>query len=276
VNRRNVGAGVGAVLLLLNACGAPVPAATRPPTSSPAPPTTATTRPTLPPTLAPPTATMLPSATPAPSRTPTATVDPRHTACDHPYWPLRPRAVWHINTNTRVYTETITAVTGDLTRAEATLVDENANGSTQKILIECAKDGLAYGNATFTFADGHISTKKVVDSSGHFLIAVEQLIPGAKWSWSLTADFSIPNFDTKGVFAHQSEYRNVSSQNCTLTKTDTISLTIGTFQAMRVDCKGSDVSTSNGVTATYPFNAQLAYALGVGPYGDSLVSYSIP
>jgi hypothetical protein len=51
---------------------------------------------------------------------------------------------------------------------------------------------------------------------------------------------------------------------------------IGTFPAMRVDCKGSDVSTSNGVMATYPFNAQTAYALGIGPYGDSLVSYSIP
>ena len=104
----------------------------------------------------------------------------------------------------------------------------------------------------------------------------DQLITGTQWSWSLTADFSIPNYDSKGVFTHQSAYRNVSSQNCTLTKTDTITLTVGTFPAMRVDCKGSDVSVSNGVTATYPFNAQLAYALGVGPNGDSLVSDSIP
>ena len=36
------------------------------------------------------------------------------------------------------------------------------------------------------------------------------------------------------------------------------------------------ISTSNGTTATYPFSSQVTYALGVGPFGDSLVSYSIP
>ncbi len=269
--------GLIGLLLALSACGSPPPASAPPPTSTPAPPTTPTSAATIaPPTAVPPTATTPPTATAAPTTTPAPTVDPLHTACDHPYWPLRSGAVWHVNAQTKVYTETVTTVTGDLTKAEATLVDTYTNGTTQKVLIECDPDGLSYGNALFTYADGHASTKNVVSSSGHFLLAAGQLVTGTRWSWSVTADYSVPNYDKQGVFTQQSAYRNVSSQNCALTKVDTITLTVGTFQALRVDCQGADVSTSNGTTATYPFNAQLAYALGVGPNGAAIQSYSVP
>ena len=263
-------------LLFLSACAGPAPAATLAPTITPAPPATPTLLPPATETVVPPADAGPPTATRAPSATPAPTADPLHTVCDYPYWPLRQGAVWHIDTKSKVYTETITAVSGDLTKAEATLVDTYTNGSTQKILIECDKDGLAYGNAVITNADGHVSTKTVVNTSGHFLIAAAQLLPGAKWSWSLTADYSVPLYDSKGVFTKQSQYRNVSSQDCTLTKTDALTLTVGVFQAKYLDCKGSDVSTSNGTSTTYPFSAQLAHALGVGPNGSSIVSYTIP
>jgi hypothetical protein len=267
--------------MFISACASPTPAPTPtlvpPSTATPLPLPTDTAQPsaaTLPPATLPPTATAAPSPTLA--ATPAPTADPLHTACDHPYWPLRQGAVWHIDAKTRVYTETITSVTGDLTRAEATLVDTYTNGTSQMVLIECDRAGLAYGNASFTFADGHISTKTVTDYSGRFLPAVEKLAPGAKWSWNVTADYSVPNYDKSGKFTKQSEYQNVSSQACTLVKNSTLTLTVGSFSAVEIDCQGSDVSTSNGVTTTYPFNAQLAYGRGLGPNGASIKSYSIP
>ena len=266
------------LLLFLSACGSPTPAAA--PTNTPAlaSPTipAATFTAIAPPGTLPATATLAPTATAAPSSTPSATPDPLHTACDHPYWPLRLGAMWVSKTKTGVMTTTVTAVTGDLLKAQAIYTEKDPDGTLKTVQFLCDKDGLAFGDATNAFADGHVGTKKAIESTGRVLIPVEKMVPGAMWAWSLTANFSSPSYDSKGVFTQQTDYRNVSSQSCTFTKTDVLTLTVGIFRGLWVDCKGSSISTSNGTTATYPFSSQVTYALGVGPFGDSLVSYSIP
>lgn len=275
--------GLIGLLLALSACSSPRPTTALPPTLTPpigsaaaSPTAPAATFTAIPPSATPPpTATLGPTAIMAPSATPGATPDPLHTACDHPYWPLRLGAMWVSKTKTGVMTTTVTAVTGDLIKAQGIYREQYPDGSVQTVQFLCDQDGLAFGDATTISADGHTATKKVVESSGRFLIPVEKMVPGATWAWTVTADFSSPVYD-KGKYTHQSDYRNVSSQDCAFTKTDALTLTVGVFQALWVDCQGTSISTSSGTTATYPFNAQLIYALGLGPFGDSLVSYHIP
>ena len=265
------------MILAVVACGGPTAAATPAATSSltAAPASTSTS------TEPPPSATAAPSATTAPTEPPTETVepsatpDPLHTACDHPYYPLRQGAQWVTKTGDGVYTSTVTTVSGDDKQADATYRIEFSTGIVQTSHFLCKDGALAYGAAAISYPDGHTGTKTPTAASGYALIAADKLVDGATWDWSLTADFSWPTYEN-GVFARQSEYQNVSSQTCTASGPVPITTTLGVFQAMHVDCAGQSISTSGGQSATYPFNSQIDYAPGVGPVSESLLSYEIP
>jgi hypothetical protein len=267
-----------ALLLAVVACGGPSTAVTTTHSATPGPAATLTQPPAT--ATETPTATTAPSATAASTATattpPSATPDPLHTACDHPYWPLRVGATWVSKSGEVVFTSTVTAVTGDLEEAEATYEVRYSTGSIQTTQLFCDKDGIAYGDSNSRFPDGRTGTKKIVSKTGQSLIAPDKLVDGAEWDWSQTADYSTPVYDN-GVFTRQSDYQNVASQSCTVTGPQTVTVTVGTFQAFHADCTGTNVSTApNTPSATYPFNSQLDYALGVGLVSNNLISYTIP
>ncbi len=63
---------------------------------------------------------------------------------------------------------------------------------------------------------------------------------------------------------------------------ETITVSLGTFEAVPVECVGEIVSTTPaGASATYPFNTTAYYVLGLGSLSifegaPELVRYSIP
>ena len=61
-----------------------------------------------------------------------------------------------------------------------------------------------------------------------------------------------------------------------MSKSETITLTVGVFPALAVDCTGKDIFTTNNETSPYPYKGQLVYALGLGEASTPFDSYNIP
>jgi hypothetical protein len=266
-----------ALILAVAACAGPSTAATSAPTATPSEAATLTQPAATPTEAASPTT--APTLTPAATATETATLeptaDPLHTACDHPYWPLRVGAQWVSKSGESVITETITAVTGDLDQAEAAYEIRYSSGVIQTGQFFCDKDGIAYGDSSSVRPDGHIATKKIISRAGQSLIAPDKLVDGAEWEWTQTADYSVPVYEN-GAFVRQSEYQNTAGQSCTATGPQAITVTLGEFEAIHLSCTGESVSTVDGQSTTFPFNSEQNYVLGIGSVSDSLLSYEIP
>lgn len=285
MNKRRMLNGLIGLLLLLSACSSPKPAAVLPPTSTtlPAasptlPPPTATFT-SLPPTNTPlPTATQGPTATQAPTNTPAPTADPLHTACDHPYNPMRLGAVWLYKYTTGPYTATVTAVTGDSTKAQATLTEQFSNGDVWQFQYVCDPDGFSIGSSSAKYANGTVGNSDIVTSTGHYLLAADKLTAGAKWSYSQTVDGFTPNkVLINGTVGYKpAHHHDTSIRDCTVAKIETLKLAVGTFPVVRVNCRGTDFYNTNGEASTFPANDQWVYALGPGLNPETIISYHIP
>jgi hypothetical protein len=216
-----------------------------------------------------------------PTASPTATSDPLHTACDHPYWPLRQGATWEHKLEAGQRAQTVTAATGDVESADATLEQLDPDGTHQVTQLLCSVEGIAYGDATITRPDGHVDTKVLTAHAGVALVSEAQLLAGASWTWSQTANYDFPAY-SDGVYTGQTQYTNVALQDCRTLGSETVTVPLGTFEAVHVECIGQTVSTSAaGTSSTFPFNSTSYYVLGLGSLSlaesaPELVSYSIP
>jgi hypothetical protein len=220
------------------------------------------------------------STLPPPTNTATAVPDPLHTACDHPYWPLRLGAAWQTRLGDGVRTLTVTEVIGDLTNATTTLAETDPDGTTVSTEVICDANGSRYGNLTLTQPDGHTGIQTVIAYSGTHLIAADLFAIGATWAWSQTADFDWPVYEG-GTYTGQATYSNTAAQTCTAKGEEEITVAAGTFTGIRVECVGTIVWTdATGEWDPVEFITVFVYVEELGPINlaldRELLSYTIP
>jgi hypothetical protein len=116
------------------------------------------------------------------------------TACDHPYFPLRPGSTWTFDTDQGTVTWTVTGVTGDKTDATADM-DYHQKDVTGKYHWHCTPDGIvSYDFGNLTTSAGNPANLQVTQSSGVWLPSPDKLHAGASW----TNSYTIKGSDTSG------------------------------------------------------------------------------
>ncbi len=119
------------------------------------------------------------------------------TACDHPYFPLRPGATWsYTGSDGTTQVWTVAGVEGDRSQASATIVADIAlGGDSVQVTYDwlCDAGGLTsydFG-ALATIGLGDIVSFDVTDSTGVFFPAAGLLTPGYGWSQSYQSTMTI-------------------------------------------------------------------------------------
>ena len=204
------------------------------------------------------------------------------TACDHPYFPLRQGATWSFNSEGTTYSWTVSAVSGDLDNATATIVMAFEGGGTS-FDWSCTSEGVfSYDVGTFT-ADtlGTIGSYSLTSTSGARFPAAAELEAGASWTSEYTSTFetSVEGFST--AFTTQTQESNSAGALQSLTTG------LGTFDAIPISTSTTSTSTTEFGSFSSSSTSVCWFARGVGMLScdsDSagfssrteLVSYSIP
>jgi len=125
----------------------------------------------------------------------TAGGDVGQTACDHPYFPMRPGATWTYDflsaEYSGQYTMVIDSVTGDRESAQATMT---ANFAELVITYNwtCTRAG---GVQSFDYAMGGATGGGLAASNitgeGYFLIPADQLVTNASWTYSSAGEMTM-------------------------------------------------------------------------------------
>ena len=125
-----------------------------------------------------------PVVTETPTPTPTPPGGSGQTACDHPYFPLRPDATWSYTTSDGIsYSWTITSVQGDTTSATAEMT-ANYDGTQVTYTWQCDPTGIVsfqFGTITAD-TSGQFAAFNVTGHSGTFMPPAELLAPGYSWT----------------------------------------------------------------------------------------------
>jgi hypothetical protein len=213
-----------------------------------------------------------------------------HSACDHPYFPLREGATWTYALQSAgepySWTWTVMEVSGDLAAATAVVQADFDQEFHVTYTWECTEEGVFsfdYGSVGFEAFDleGITFTFDVVENEGVMLPRPQEFVPGATWR---------NNYTVESSFAIEGQSFSSTTQNSgsyTAAAYETITVRAGTFEALRVDGRSSTTTTVFGQSSSSSSTSTQWYAYGVGwvrtsdsgPDGAStmeLVSYRIP
>jgi hypothetical protein len=230
--------------------------------------------------------TPVPSDTPGSSHNPTPTTaatavatqgGPGQTACDHPYFPMRPGSTWTFSGDQGNLTWTVTDVTGDQTDATATMqwAVQQVTGTYH---WHCTPNGIdSYDFGSVNTGTGGAVEFKLINHTGVWLLPAAQLTQGAQWdsTYSLQATAGGVSF-TDDVVEH-----------FTAGGTESITAAGETHDALRIDTTSSftisgAVSNSVNVTSSYWLVRGIgpvqwtASVAGGNKVSSVLQSYSIP
>ncbi|MBI5081252.1 MAG: FecR domain-containing protein [Chloroflexi bacterium] len=137
------------------------------------------------------------------------------TACDHPYFPLRPGATWTYSTESGSMTWTVTGVRGDKNNATADLmVTTGQMQMTQS--IQCSgSNGILVGILIgLNLGSSGNMTMTRSNASGSFLPPADQLKPGFAWQASSEVQMQISGGTvTMSVTGKPVEQYKVASNN---------------------------------------------------------------
>jgi hypothetical protein len=185
--------------------------------------------------------------------TPQATLNFGHTACDYEYWPLRQSASWLYAGPNGEWSDGVASVIGDDVSATVTIVHEVPGVNRADGEWTCTVDGITPGNMLDATYSGQTTETEVVSTTGVWLPASDQLVPGASWEFAQTYTQSIlPAATTATVTA---------SRKCTVSGPESVTVPAGTFDAIRLDCNETLGDTAGAATNT---ESKYWYAKGVG------------
>jgi hypothetical protein len=208
---------------------------------------------------------------------------PMQTACDHPYFPLRTGASWTYAFDEGTYTWSVASVTGDLDNAEAVL-----HLGFEDLSIDyhftCTREGLvSYDFGSFNAGEsGGTFSFEVTDSSGVWLPAADQLVPGATWAQSYTTQSTVEGG------GQSFSVSSTVSNNHTVAGIESSTSEAGTFDTLRVDTAGTFSTQSPiGPAVNLDTSSTAWFAYGVGMIRSqstsagtgsttTLVSYTMP
>ena len=222
---------------------------------------------------------------PPPETTPTSESQTEfigQTACDHPYFPLRPGATWTYSGDGFGYTWTVDSVSGNLSNATAVVTISFEAASITYDWV-CTGEGVTYFQAgTITSTEtGTIANFSVTSQSGASLLAAGNLTPGASWTNSYTYQYDIVGEGLSMSFTSD------VSESSTAGEKQTFSTGLGTFDVIPVTTNAAYTSSSEygSFTSTGSHVAWYAYGVGIvriestfdgSSSTTELVSYSIP
>jgi len=212
------------------------------------------------------------------------------TACDHPYFPLRPGATWTYSASFGTYVWTVDSVTGDTSQAEATVTNKFAEGSVTWHWQCSAADGIAsfdFGSVSLN-ETGRIVDMQVTSNTGAWLLPPDQLIVGATWinNYEMTGKMNMTgageNLEMASTVAQS--FQLVSANPVTVggQAYDGLQISQASDHNTRVSMPGFEVPPT-----TFQSTSQIEFAKGIGMVSSqstsdgatetqTLVSYSIP
>ncbi len=123
--------------------------------------------------------------------TPTPTGGGGLSACDHPYFPMRPGATWAYTISGGTMTWSVASVTGDTSSAAAVMnadISTSSGGVALTYNWQCDAGGLTsydFGSLSTT-QFGQIASYDVTDHSGAFFPPADVLVPGYSWTNTYT------------------------------------------------------------------------------------------
>jgi hypothetical protein len=208
------------------------------------------------------------------------------TACDHPYFPVRPGATWTYSTEGGPMTWTVTGVSGDTTSASADMTADFSGQVTSNWHWQCDAGGLVsyeFGNL-FGASVGQIASYQLISSSGTFLPPADLLAPGYSWSniYELEMTITVPGAPEgmSGTIASSVQY--------TVTGAEPVTVGDQTYDGLQVSQSGTftmefQVPGAPTQPTTVEFAGTIVFARGVGIVrttsesgGTELTSFSIP
>ncbi|MBF8281530.1 MAG: FecR protein [Anaerolineales bacterium] len=208
------------------------------------------------------------------------------TACDHPYFPVRPGATWTYSTEGGPMTWTVTGVSGDTTSASADMTADFSGQVTSNWHWQCDAGGLVsyeFGNL-FGASVGQIASYQLISSSGTFLPPADLLAPGYSWSnvYELEMTITVPGAPEgmSGTIASSVQY--------TVTGAEPVTVGDQTYDGLQVSQSGTftmefQVPGAPTQPTTVEFSGTIVFAKGVGIVrttsesgNTELTSFSIP
>ncbi|MGA9192212.1 MAG: hypothetical protein WBZ24_10800 [Anaerolineales bacterium] len=202
------------------------------------------------------------------------------TACDHPYFPLRPGASWSYG-GPVPFTWQVDSVSGNQQSASATISIDFSDGSFSTEW-QCSPSGILYTEMSGLAGAGIPGgiDLKLVSTSGVTLPSTSMLTSGASWNSSYTMGLGIDVPGFSGSYGMQTSESHQAGSPQSLT-TD-----LGTFDVVPVTSSGT-LSMTGLTDFNTDFTSTIWYAKGVGVVriessgaGESAVldlqSYNIP
>lgn len=204
------------------------------------------------------------------------------TACDHPYFPLRPGARWTYSGEGITFTLRVLSVSGDMNNATAS-VTSSIDEATVNYEWTCADGGLNFSQFGVISVDdlGGVGEFTISNESGSTLLPAGELQPGASWTSEYTMSYSMGIADLDSLFTSQ------TVQQHTVGEPQSITTEAGTFEVLPVTAEGTMTFSGSFGGGETAIDSVIYYAEGVGivrmdTSGDSLglrldlVSYSVP
>ncbi len=190
------------------------------------------------------------------------------TACDHPYFPIRPGATWIYwmsdgSQKSSVQT-TVDSVSGDLTQATAKFSSVGSGGGTDHYEMSCSAQGLQIHILDSQPSPDATSTYTYSNYSGQSLLSPALFIPGATWSESYTEtnDFTAPSHSATAVIQ--------AATTRTIGDPQQLTIAMGTFEVLPVVNSGTvtiSITQSQPLVATPAsdsIQATIYYSYGIG------------
>jgi len=213
------------------------------------------------------------------------------TACDHPYWPMRPGATWIYATSEGPVTWTIESVSGDASQAVAVMTF-TAGEITGTYNWQCDQNGITsfdFGQLSST-EFGTISDFVVTSSSGVWLPPADRLAVG--YAWALTFDLEMKLTGAGGSDAGFTTATASVTENNTVSGANPVSFDGQAFDGLQITRESfRNIQMQMAGIAVPPIqlndtgNWEMARGIGAVRWtstaGDArttgeLVSYSIP
>lgn len=214
------------------------------------------------------------------------------TACDHPFWPMRPGATWSFTSPDGPLTWTIESVTGESSQANAVMVF-TAGEVTGTYNWQCDASGIAsfdFGQISST-EFGTISDFAVTRSSGVWLPPARLLTVGYAWAlaYDYTAQFGLDVSAPGGSGLDTVSATSSVTQNNTVTGLSAVTFSGNSFQGVQIAREHFQTVQMQMAGISVPptqftDTGSWELARGIGPvrWTDTssgvteLVSYSIP
>lgn len=207
------------------------------------------------------------------------------TACDHPYFPMRPGATWTYDTPNGQNVWTVTSVTGDAQSANAVMTFTALDVQVTYNWACTAEGGLvSYDFGSFNVAElGTVVSLQVHNATGVWLPPASLLTVGYGWTNAYETTFTINSTDLG-----EGSAQSATAESVTVTGAEPVNFGGQTFDGVQLSRTGTQsyqisIGGFSGPGHSVPINSTMVLARGVGIVSivdDStttqLVSYSLP